>query len=245
MAPETYLNSPLPRRPMEEAVLPSPVYPRRRPRVMTPKVCSRCRQDCSDRPRIRDRRGKYTCLVCLEKTGEAPAQPAAVAPAEPPAAAASPQPAPAHAMETELVPLAPEGETTEHPVSSDQAAAFEITAQDAADTIPLEITDRPAAATTTAPCPSCARLLAAGAAACTFCGWSKSAAAPRPAPRKAPQPETTETGSGRRVLKIALGLAWAGLTAWGCWAIWPGNIAAVTLLPLGVVLSWLFAADAF
>lgn len=39
------------------------------------KVCVRCGQDCSDRPRVKDDQGRYCCKACLEKgSSHAPAR---------------------------------------------------------------------------------------------------------------------------------------------------------------------------
>lgn len=38
------------------------------------KVCIRCKQDCSSKPRMKDAQGRYTCKECVEKLKRAAAQ---------------------------------------------------------------------------------------------------------------------------------------------------------------------------
>ncbi len=45
-----------------------------------PKVCVICKQDCSARPHVKDRQGRYACRACIEKqqaraAAKAPPQP--------------------------------------------------------------------------------------------------------------------------------------------------------------------------
>lgn len=50
------------------------------------KVCIRCGEDCSNRPRVKDKQGRYTCEACLAKAKAAVAAAAAPAPQASPVA---------------------------------------------------------------------------------------------------------------------------------------------------------------
>jgi Double zinc ribbon len=80
----------------------------------TVKLCSRCGQDCSTRPRIKDPKGRYTCRACLSADEQAALSAPAKAAAVPVAAvAAKPAPAPEPRAARPAPPVIEEPEGTE------------------------------------------------------------------------------------------------------------------------------------
>lgn len=106
------------------------------------KICIRCGQDCSKRPRTKDLQGRYTCRDCLEK-----AQKQAAAPAHQMAAPAG------AARMGDPIPLEDAGDPN----------LMDMLLQDAV---------KEQAKVTASPCPGCGNPLRSDTAICVNCGYN-------------------------------------------------------------------------
>lgn len=110
------------------------------------KICGICAEDCSERPRIKDRKGRYFCKACVAERTAARATGAGVI-------AAAPQAEPAQNAQFEL----------------DDGGAFELDdAEPGARPLPIDMLSH---AKPAAQCPGCARTMPPGARICVSCGY--------------------------------------------------------------------------
>lgn len=112
------------------------------------KICAICGEDCSNKPRTKDRKGQYYCRTCYQQAmhKQRAGQPVHAAPK--PASGPAPPPPPADRLDADD--------------SSDPFAAMAALA-------PTE----PLVAQETAPCPGCGANLAFNALVCSRCGYDK------------------------------------------------------------------------
>lgn len=109
------------------------------------KICGICSEDCSDRPRVKDQKGRYYCKTCVTEH-EKRAAAAALAPAT-----------------TAAVPA------DDEPFRLDDDQAFELADnKPGGDPMPIEMLDR---AEKIKGCPVCMHTLAPGAKICISCGY--------------------------------------------------------------------------
>ncbi|MEX2218067.1 MAG: hypothetical protein WD749_04840 [Phycisphaerales bacterium] len=121
------------------------------------KLCTRCGQDCSTRPRVKTPQGQYTCRACLrpDELSVMETKPQARAAVGAGALAPGRMPAPA-------IPI--------HPAARNGDAAAMAALPD--DDAPLTLADLETAATAEQlVCPSCQSSVAHGAALCVQCGY--------------------------------------------------------------------------
>lgn len=112
------------------------------------KTCGICADDCSERPRIKDRKGRYFCKACVaERTGGR--------------TGGHGVPAPQGAAAT--------AEGGDAPFELDHDDAFEVAdAEPGARPLPIEMLGH---ARPGAQCPGCARTMPPGARICVSCGY--------------------------------------------------------------------------
>ncbi len=134
------------------------------------KVCVACGVDCTDRPRAKDKRGRYFCRPCYNRAVQkARARQAA------PAAATVPASRPAVRARPRAAAAAPVARATAAPVDS----LAELAALESRGT---------AIATAPLPCPSCGEPLPATDRVCRRCGYDRRGVAQPGARRGAAKP---------------------------------------------------------
>jgi hypothetical protein len=112
----------------------------------TPKVCIRCKQDCSNRPRTKDPQGNYTCKECFDQL-------AAASKVAPNKAAAKPAPRAA-------TPVAAAAD-----IYDDEAGFMASLLDDNSSAQNMQ--------TGAVACPNCGGGMATGAMVCITCGYNK------------------------------------------------------------------------
>lgn len=161
------------------------------------KTCIGCGVDCSDRPRVKDRYGRYLCRACYDDrkaeraresniptTADHPIDPDAPTSAHPPAgmsAAKTPSSAPAPRANP-AAPAAPSSAPTTAAASAGAYALADSTkgtanpppTEPSDDDVMRALLDEPAgpglAPADTQPCPQCRSRIAANAVICANCG---------------------------------------------------------------------------
>jgi predicted Zn-ribbon and HTH transcriptional regulator len=126
------------------------------------KICIRCGDDCSDRPRLKDANGRYMCKACAAREGRAPPVPAAPAERAIPATTVAPR------TPADLGPIT----LDDNADNADDASAI------------------PLASDTPSPCPKCKATMPAGAVLCVACGHGSErfVSSPPPDPERLTRP---------------------------------------------------------
>ncbi|MHC4064795.1 MAG: hypothetical protein ACYSUQ_02230 [Planctomycetota bacterium] len=139
------------------------------------KTCRLCGQDCSDKPRVKDKRGQYYCRDCYEKARSSRQAASAAKPTAPP-------PSPPSA-----------GEATGKAAGSggDSAASLDLLAQLAAHGRSAPVVEKQGPR-----CPGCSKPLAQGVVVCTNCGYDLRTGQRLPLAQAAPTAKPARPASG-------------------------------------------------